>query len=65
MDQADFRKALRNDAAAPLKIFNPVYPFPTEEITVGSASGSFSYHGKELSLEKNSGEISAFTLSGN
>ena len=54
-----------NDPSTPLKVFNPVYPFPASEITVGSASGSFSDHGKDLNLEGNSGEISVFELSGN
>ena len=54
-----------NDASTPLKIQNPVYPFPAKEIIIGSASGKFSDHGKDLNLKNNSGEISEFTLTGN
>ncbi len=54
-----------NDTSTPLKVLNPVYPFPTKEIIIGSASGKFSDYSKDLNLEKNSGEISEFTLSGN
>jgi hypothetical protein len=54
-----------NDTSTPLKVLNPVYPFPAKEIIIGSASGKFNDHGKELNLENNSGEISEFTLSGN
>ena len=53
-----------NNPDTPLKVFNPVYPFPTNEVTIGAASGSFSDHDKDLNLENNSGEISIFTLVG-
>lgn len=53
-----------NNPDTPLKISNPVYPFPTDEVTIGAATGSFSDHGKDLDLESNSGEISTFTLTG-
>lgn len=53
-----------NDKSTPQKIENPVYPFPAEEIIIGSASGNFSDHGKEMNLENNSGEISEIELSG-
>ena len=36
----------------------------TSDIIVGSATGKFSDHGKDLNLEHNSGEISEFVLSG-
>jgi hypothetical protein len=52
------------DPEMPIKVKNPVYPFPVAEITVGRAEGRFSDHGKELDLTENSGEIGAFTLSG-
>jgi hypothetical protein len=47
----------------PIKVKNPVYPFPVPEITVGRAEGRFRDHGKELELTANSGEIGMFTLS--
>lgn len=47
----------------PIKIRNPVYPFPVDEILVGRAEGSFKDHGKTLELAANSGEIGTFTLS--
>ncbi|MDA2930023.1 DUF1326 domain-containing protein [Acidobacteria bacterium AH-259-O06] len=53
-----------NDPTIPQKVVNPVYPFPASEIIVGSATGKFSDHGKDLNLENNSGEISEFVLSG-
>lgn len=51
-----------NDNTTPLKVINPVYPFPVKEITLGDATGKFSDHNKDLNLENNSGEISEFTI---
>jgi len=53
-----------NDKTSPQKIENPVYPFPAEEIIIGSATGKFSDHGKDINLKNNSGEISVIELSG-
>ena len=52
------------DSGTPIKVKNPVYPFPVPEITVGQAEGRFRDHGMELDLSANSGEIGTFTLSG-
>lgn len=53
-----------NDKSSPQKVENPVYPFPAKEIIIGSATGKFSDHGKDIDLENNSGEISEIELSG-
>ncbi len=53
-----------NDKSSPQKIENPVYPFPAKEIILGSATGKFSDHGKDIDLENNSGEIAEIELSG-
>ncbi len=53
-----------NDKSSPQKLENPVYPFPAKEIIIGSATGKFSDHGKDIALENNSGEISEIELSG-
>lgn len=53
-----------NDNSSPQKVENPVYPFPAKEIILGSATGKFSDHGKDINLENNSGEISEIELSG-
>ena len=53
-----------NDKSTPQIVKNPVYPFPTKEIILGSATGKFSDHGKDINLENNSGEISEIELSG-
>lgn len=53
-----------NDKSSPQKVENPVYPFPAKEIILGSATGKFSDHGKDMNLENNSGEISEIELSG-
>lgn len=53
-----------SDPKKPIKVTNPVYPFPVKEITIGSAKGKFSDHGKDLELTDHSGEIGTFTISG-
>jgi hypothetical protein len=53
-----------NDKSSPQIVENPVYPFPAKEIILGSATGKFSDHGKDINLENNSGEISEIVLSG-
>lgn len=53
-----------NDKESPQKVLNPVYPFPAKEIILGSATGKFSDHGKDMNLENNSGEISEIELTG-
>lgn len=54
-----------NDPNTPQKVLNPVYPFPAKEIIIGSTTGRFSDHGRDLALNNNGAEISQFTLSGN
>lgn len=53
-----------NDQNTPQKVMNPVYPFPAKEIILGSATGKFSDHGKDMDLKNKSGEISEIELSG-
>jgi len=53
-----------NDKSTPQKVQNPVYPFPAKEIIIGSATGKFNDHGKDINLENNSGEISEIELTG-
>lgn len=53
-----------NDKNSPQTVQNPVYPFPAKEIILGSATGKFSDHGKDLDLKNNSGEISEIELTG-
>ncbi|MFQ5675711.1 MAG: DUF1326 domain-containing protein [bacterium] len=53
-----------NDSSTPQKVLNPVYPFPAKEIIVGTTSGEFADHGKDLNLDNTGAEISEFTLSG-
>jgi hypothetical protein len=52
-----------SESAGPIKVKNPVYPFPVPEITVGRAEGHFHDHGLDLELSANSGEMGTFTLS--
>ncbi|MFQ5822576.1 MAG: DUF1326 domain-containing protein [bacterium] len=65
-DLGEFSVALvyGNDPATPQKVLNPVYPFPAKEITIGSTTGNFSDHGKDMNLVNTGAEISESTLSG-
>lgn len=56
--------AVGNDKSTPLKIENPVYPFPISEVIIGHAKGEFNDHGKDMELTDNSGEISIVELAG-
>jgi hypothetical protein len=52
------------DGKSQIKIVNPTYPFPVKEVFLSSAKGNYSDYGKKLALDKSSGEVSVFTLSG-
>ncbi len=59
--------AVGNDPKTPIKVENPVYPFPVKEVILGNSTGKFSDHGKDVDFageHKGGAEISEFELSG-
>ncbi|MCH8028348.1 MAG: DUF1326 domain-containing protein [Candidatus Dadabacteria bacterium] len=63
----DVQPAIGNDPNTPITLANPVYPFPVKMLSLGTAVGTFSDHGKDMKLDEvniGSGEIGSFELSG-
>ena len=63
----DVQPAIGNDPNTPQTLVKPVYPFPVKMLSLGTAVGTFSDHGKEMKLDEvngGSGEIGSFELSG-